>query len=62
MKSPKQRAIVINDIDMYSAIAAVVTLLTIIFIIIIIRYTEDILDVFVRGKGNIPYPDQEEFI
>lgn len=55
LKNPKKRQNVQNDIDMYSALAAVVGINIVIFFIVVLKYTDDILAVFVRGEGLVPY-------
>ena len=44
-----------NQIGAYSALGAVISVQVIIFGVILIKYTEDILAVFVYDKGHIPY-------
>ena len=44
-----------NDVDSYSALAAVVSIQLLIFVIIVVKYSEDIMSVFVHDRGHIPY-------
>lgn len=56
---PKKLQDVYSDIDIYSGLAAVVAVQFVIGAIIVIKYTEDIVDTFIRGTGSVPYPGQD---
>jgi len=43
------------DVDTWSALAAVVAVQFVIFSILVVKYKDDILDVFVRNRGEYEY-------
>ena len=44
-----------RDIDTFAGLGAVVAVQAVIVGIVIVKYWDDILDVFVRERGHLPY-------
>jgi hypothetical protein len=44
-----------SDVEMWSGIASIVAIQFVIFCIVVIKYYDDILDVFCRGRGHLEY-------
>jgi VMA21-like domain len=44
-----------SDVDMWSALGAIVSVQFVIMGIVIVKYYDDILDVFCRGRGHLEY-------
>ncbi len=46
-----------SDVELWSGIASVAAVQFVIFCIIVVKYYDDILDVFCRGRGHLEYND-----
>lgn len=46
-----------RDVDTWAALAAVLAVQAVIFSIVLLKYKDDILDVFVRDRGDLEYGD-----
>jgi|LauGreDrversion4_2_1035121.scaffolds.fasta_scaffold814230_1 hypothetical protein len=42
---------------MWSGVASIVSIQVVIFCIVVVKYYDDILDVFCRGRGHLEYND-----
>ena len=46
-----------SDVDMWSALGSIVVVQCLIMLIVIVKYYDDILDVFCRGRGHLEYSE-----
>eukprot|EP00347_Sterkiella_histriomuscorum_P000581 403375296 len=50
------------DVDTWSAVGAIISIQLLIFTIVIVKYYDDIKQVFFNNQGHIPYVEIKEFI
>ena len=46
-----------SDVEMWSGVASIAAIQFVIFCIVVVKYYDDILDVFCRGRGHLEYND-----